>query len=153
MTGRYSYQFRNTDMDACMCMSIYMCGCAYLYIVCIHCVYTDIQMALQVHGFWTQGYKRLTVLAILFYFVYFIFLGLHLQHTEVPRLGVESELQLLAYTTATAMSDPSGVCDLQHSSRQLWIPHPLSEARDWTCILMATSQIHFCCPKTGTPMY
>ena len=27
-----------------------------------------------------------------------VFLGLHLQHMEVPRLGVESELQQLAYT-------------------------------------------------------
>ena len=26
---------------------------------------------------------------------------------ELPRLGVESELQLLAYTAATAMQDPS----------------------------------------------
>ena len=26
---------------------------------------------------------------------------------EVPRLGVKSELQLLAYTTITAMQDPS----------------------------------------------
>ena len=42
------------------------------------------------------------------------FLGLHLQHMEVPSLGVESEL--LAYTTATAMPDPSRVCDLHHSS-------------------------------------
>ena len=32
----------------------------------------------------------------------FFFLGCHPQHMEVPRLGVESELQLLAYTTATA---------------------------------------------------
>ena len=30
------------------------------------------------------------------------FLGRHLQHMEVPRLGDESGLQLLAYTTATA---------------------------------------------------
>ena len=29
--------------------------------------------------------------------------GLHLQHMEVPRLGVKLELQLLAYTTAIAM--------------------------------------------------
>uniref|UniRef100_A0A8D1M8R1 Cystathionine beta-synthase n=1 Tax=Sus scrofa TaxID=9823 RepID=A0A8D1M8R1_PIG len=36
---------------------------------------------------------------------------------EVPRVGVESELQLPAYTTATATSDPSRVCDLHHSSR------------------------------------
>ena len=33
-------------------------------------------------------------------------LGPHLRHMEFPRLGVKSELQLLAYATATAMSDP-----------------------------------------------
>ena len=35
---------------------------------------------------------------------------------EVPMLGVESELQLLAYTTAIATQDPSHVCDLLHSN-------------------------------------
>ena len=29
----------------------------------------------------------------------------------VPRLGVESKLQLLAYTTATAMPDQSHICE------------------------------------------
>ena len=37
----------------------------------------------------------------------FVFLGPHLRHTEVPRLGVKSELQLLAYTTATATAMPA----------------------------------------------
>ena len=37
----------------------------------------------------------------------FCFLGPHLQCMEVPRLGVELELQLLAYTTATATWDLS----------------------------------------------
>ena len=41
---------------------------------------------------------------ILFYSVFF---GPNPQHIEVPRPGVESELQLPAYTTATAMPDPS----------------------------------------------
>ena len=49
---------------------------------------------------------------------------------EVPRLRVESELQLLAYTTPTATQDPRHVCDLHNSSWQHWILHPLSEARD-----------------------
>ena len=40
----------------------------------------------------------------------FVFLGLHLWHMEVPRLGVESELQLLAYTIATATWDQSCIC-------------------------------------------
>ena len=49
---------------------------------------------------------------------------------EVPRLGVESELQLPAYTTAEAIRDLSGVFNLHHSSRQHWILNPLIEARD-----------------------
>ena len=42
----------------------------------------------------------------------FCFLGPHLRHMEVPRLGVQSKLQLLAYTTATATQDPIRICDL-----------------------------------------
>ena len=41
-----------------------------------------------------------------------------LQHIQVPRLGVQLELQLLAYATATAMQDPSHICNQHHSSRQ-----------------------------------
>ena len=60
---------------------------------------------------------------------------------EVPRLGVELELQQLAYTTATAIPDPSQICDLCHSLWQCQILKPLSEARGQTCILMGTSQV------------
>ena len=49
------------------------------------------------------------------------FSELHLQHMEVPKLGVESELQLPAYATATA-----------------GILNQLGEARDRTLILMDT---------------
>ena len=43
---------------------------------------------------------------------------------EIPRLGVKSELQLPAYTTATAALDPSCICSLQHSSWQMPDPQP-----------------------------
>ena len=62
----------------------------------------------------------------------------------VPRLEVESELPLLAYTTATATPDLSQVCDLHHSSRQHWILKPLSWPRDQTCVLEDTSWVHYC---------
>ena len=62
---------------------------------------------------------------------------------EIPRREVESELQLQAYTTATATPDPSRVCDLHHSSWQHWVLDPLSKARDQTHILMDTSWIGF----------
>ena len=64
---------------------------------------------------------------------------------EVPRLVVELELQLLAYTTGTNMQDSCHVCDLHHSSQQRWILSPLSEARDqtlipWTLVVFITSE-------------
>ena len=59
---------------------------------------------------------------------------------EVPRLEVESELQLLAYTTATSTQDLSHVCELHHSSWHPWVLNPLREARDQTCVLMDTCQ-------------
>ena len=37
---------------------------------------------------------------------------------DIPRLGVQSKLELPAYTTATATPNPSYVCDLHVSSRQ-----------------------------------
>ena len=60
---------------------------------------------------------------------------------DVPRQGVKLELQLPAYTTATATQDPSHVCDIHHSSQQRQILNPLSNARDQTHILMDTSGV------------
>ena len=44
------------------------------------------------------------------------------------RLEVESELQLPAYTTATATQDASHVCDLDGSLQQHWVLNLTSEA-------------------------
>ena len=79
----------------------------------------------------------------------FWFLGPYSWRLEVPRLGVHSELQLLAYTTIT--SDLSHVWDQHHSSWQRLILNPLSEARDRTHNLMVPSQIHFHWAMMGTP--
>ena len=84
-----------------------------------------------------------------FFFFFFCFLGAHSQHMEAC---IESELQLLAYTTATARQDPSCICDLHHSSRQCRILNPLSEVRDQTRILMDPTQVNRWATK-GTPLY
>ena len=73
----------------------------------------------------------------------FVFLGLYLWHMEVPRLGVESELQLQAYTTVTVTLDPSSIYDLQCSSSQCLILNPLSEAgieptSSWLLVVLVT---------------
>ena len=91
-----------------------------------------------------------------FFFFFFFFLSFCLLRAtpvayDVPQLGVESELQLPAYTTATATPDTSCICNLHHSSRQWPILNPLSKARDRTCILMDSSQVCFHWSTTGTP--
>ena len=61
---------------------------------------------------------------------------------EVPRLGVQLELQLLTYTTATAMWDLQAASAAHTTAhRQHWILNPLSKARDRTCVRMDTSQV------------
>ena len=52
------------------------------------------------------------------------------------------ELQLPGYTTATGTWNSNQICDLKHSSWQCQMD-PLSEARDWTSILIDTSWIPF----------
>ena len=48
---------------------------------------------------------------------------------EVPRLGVELELQLQAYVTAIAIPDRSRICNVCCSLWQCGILNPLSEAK------------------------
>ena len=90
-------------------------------------------------------------LSLSLFFFFLVFLGLHPRQMEVPRPGVESELQLLAYTRATAAQNPSSICNLHHSSRQHWNLNPLNKDRNQTRILVDTSQVHFPWAMTGSP--
>ena len=95
---------------------------------------------------------------------YLFFFGFSEWHMEVPRLGTELELQLPACTTATAMSDPSLICDLHHSSWQCQILNPLKgpemePASSWILVEFLTTelqqellrcQLQFYCQKPGT---
>ena len=60
-----------------------------------------------------------------------LLLGLHLWYTEVARLRVELELQLLVYSTATATPGLSHICDLCYCLQQQRLLNPLNWARDW----------------------
>ena len=70
---------------------------------------------------------------------------------EVPRLGTELEQQLPSYTTATAMLDPTHVCNLYQSSGQCQMLNPVSKAGDQTHILRDTSWVLNPLSHTGTP--
>ena len=83
----------------------------------------------------------LSFFLVFFFLVYFFSSGLYPQYMEVPRLGVELELQPPAYTTATAMPDPSVTCTTSQGKARSFTP--LSEARDQTCNLIVLSWICF----------
>ena len=75
---------------------------------------------------------------------FFFFLGPHPWHMEVPRLGVESGLQLPAYTTATATQNLSHAWDLHHSSQQCWNLNPLSEATSlWILVRLISAVLQW----------
>ena len=57
---------------------------------------------------------------------------------DVPRLGAELALRLLAYATVTATRDPSCIFDLHHSSQQHPILNSQSEAGDQNHVLTDT---------------
>ena len=79
------------------------------------------------------------------YILFFCFSGPYPGNIEVPRQGI--------YTITTATRDPCHICDLYQSSWQLWNPSPLSQARNWTCIFLDTTQIRVRWAMMGTPMY
>ena len=84
------------------------------------------------------------------WFSFFFFLGLHPRHMEIPKQRVEWELQLSAYTTATATRDLSCICDLHHSSQHAR-SLTLNGARVWTHAPMDASQVRYHC-ATGNSL-
>ena len=90
--------------------------------------------------------KGITSFHLFLFVCLFFFLGQHLQHMEVLRLGVKREPQLQAYTTATP--DPSCICDLHRRLRQRWILNPLGEAGDQTHIFTGGSHNCISLPST-----
>ena len=85
-----------------------------------------------------------------FCFVLFCFRAAPRAYGSSQSIKAESELQVQAYATATAMPDLSHICNLHHSSRQHQILNPLSKATDRTRNLMVPSWIRFCCATMGT---
>ena len=63
----------------------------------------------------------------------------HLQHMEVARPGVASELELRSCSTATAAWALSHICSLCRSWQQPRVLNPRSEAREQTCVRTETT--------------
>ena len=66
------------------------------------------------HGFglFLPSPLRKTTFFLFVCFFFFFFLGPHSQHMKIPKLGVELQVHLQAYATATATLDLSRIYDL-----------------------------------------
>ena len=91
--------------------------------------YSLIKWYVPIYRFDRKGYKP--ILFYLFLLILFFLFRAAPTAYGSTQARVESEWQLLAYATAKAISDPSHICDLHHSSGQYLI-QPLSEASDHT---------------------
>ena len=68
----------------------------------------------------------------LVFLFFLVFLGLHPHHMEVPRLGIESEIQLIKSDSTAQLT-----------------AMPLSEAKDLTCVLVDAPQFRYHRAMTG----
>ena len=94
------------------------------------------------------------------FFVFCFVLFCFLLFRAVPTTSGSSQARGWIGATAAGLhhsQHPSQVCNLHHSShgdpQQCWIPHPLSKARDQTCVFTDTSRIRFHCTTIGTPSW
>ena len=78
-----------------------------------------------------------------FYFLFFVFLGLHPWNMEIPRARgqIGATAASLFHSHSNARSELH--LNLYHSSGQCQILNPLIEARCWTPIFMDTSRIYY----------
>ena len=77
----------------------------------------------------SRTFKGIIVVIFFFFFFFFVFWGPPVAYGTSPGWG-GFEVQLVAFTPATAMCDSSPVYSLHYSSRECGIPGPLSKARD-----------------------
>ena len=107
---------------------------------------------LQLHRkLWHVEFYYNSVLNIFFsnfdsFFDPFVVIILFLLKPAIMAYGISqargrTELQLPTYARATAMRDPSCICNLHHSLWQCKMLNPLNEARNRTHIFMDTSWI------------
>ena len=96
-------------------------------------------------------FQNIVSFPVWFLFSFFVFLGLHPWHMKVSSLGVESELQLLAYTTATAMQDPSHVYMEDHGnagSLTHWARPEMEPVSSWMLVRFVSAE-----PRQELPLY
>ena len=125
-TGKSTQQFELTYIrkKSYIYIYIYIYTHTHIYIYTHTHTHTHIYIYIHTHIYITQ------ICITVSFCCTQVFLGMHLWHMEVLRLGVELELQLPAYATATATPDLSSVCSLHHSSQQCRILNSLSKAKD-----------------------
>ena len=84
------------------------------------------------------------MLIFFFFLSFFVFLGPHPQHMEVPRLGIQSELQLPAYSRAAVMPDLSCICNPNQAHNNAgslthWARSGINPATSWFLVRLVSA--------------
>ena len=82
--------------------------------------------------------------------LFFVFWGASVYGSSQARGRIRAAAVSLCHSNSN--SDLSCVCNLHHSSWQCWILSSLSEAWDWTRILMDTSRVVSTVPQQNSPL-
>ena len=97
-----------------------------------------------------HNYVLISLYLLIYFFVFCLFQGIPTAYGGSQARGLIGAVAA-SLATATAMPDPSCICDLYQSSQQHQILNLLSEASDQTCNLIVPSWIRFRCATPGMP--
>ena len=118
----YAYIFYQGIVSSCKCV-------LYMFILLSFLVLYSCFLIDKIYSDLSHSLTNFHIHFLAYFFFFLLFRAAPMAYVG-SHLGVQLELQLPAYTTAAATSDPSHICDLYHNSRQCWILNPLSKARD-----------------------
>ena len=82
---------------------------------------------------------------------FFVFLELHIGKFLGEALNQSYSCRLIPQPRQGGMQAASATCTTAHENAASF--NPLSDARDWTHILMDTSRIHFPAPQQELPLF
>ena len=91
------------------------------------------------------------ILFILFYLI-LTYLFCLFRATPMASGGSQARGRIRAAASSLRQSHSNAGSEPHHSPQQHKILNPLSKARNWTCIFMDVSQIHFHWATVGTPI-
>jgi len=102
---------------------------------------------------WACQKKGHLILLLIYLFIYLLFRAKPVAYGRSQARGWIRAVAAGLHHRHSPMPDLSRICDIHHNLWQHQILNPLSEARNWTCLLMDTSQARNPLNHNGNSLY